>query len=69
MTSPKNPVVFALWIGEQIKLKSSISILAFETGLATETINRNRAKFSFSRPAIRVIGSPIMGTQLSNNDQ
>ncbi len=40
MTSPNNPVVFALWIGEQIKLKSSISILAFETGLATETIKK-----------------------------
>ena len=40
MTSPKNPVVFALWIGEQLKLKSSLPILAIETGLALETLKK-----------------------------
>ncbi len=40
MTSPKNPMVFARWIGEQIKLKSSIPVLAHETGLAPETLKK-----------------------------
>jgi len=40
MTSPKHPANFARWIGEQLKLKSSIAILAHETGLAPETLKK-----------------------------